>query len=228
MPEKSVNGYRLSYGSTNWIHKIESREHWCFYWRQASLVENFASNSSQLVEIGVGSAFLQNYLKARGRNVISVDIDENKNPDFVSDASQFNFGSLKPDCILAFEVFEHIPYPLFQRVVTNIARAEPSVIIFSLPRSVRYLVQFRLKLPKIPPLEANITIPKRKILTPNHFWELSMFGGTAKGVVEGDQKGVVGVNQIIHTFNDNGYSVKKVASEGRINFFVAEPLRKGR
>ena len=223
MPEKQVESYTLTY-DRDWVQKLESREHWGFYWCQAKLVEDFSKKSDLIVELGVGSGFLQNYLKSRGWKALSVDIDESKQPDFVSDASQFDFSSISPDCLIAFEVFEHIPFPLFKRVVRNITRSAPKTIIFSVPLSVRYFLKMNLKLPKVREFNLRAAIPKKKILTKNHFWELDMLGRTEAGVLDGSKKGVVGFKDVKGVFGDNGYSVEQVSSEGRAKFFVAKPL----
>lgn len=225
MNKRNVDGFDLTF-SSDWTKKIESREHWGYYWRQASLVEDHVSRDDRILEIGVGSGFLQNYLKSRGWDSFSVDIDENKAPDFVSDASTFNFNHVSPDCFLAFEIFEHIPFPLFSRTIKNIASSNPKNIIFSLPISLYFVFELKFKLPKLGFFEINIPMPKFKIKTENHFWELGMFGYSDSGALDGSRKGVVGIKDINNIFNQYAYSVTEVSREGRIVFFLAQPFSK--
>ena len=99
--------------STDWIHNLESKKHWQLYWHQQKLLENRISVNDKILEVGVGSGFTANYLKSKGFNVKTVDIDQNKNPDIVknivyTEPKFFNF-----DVLLAFNIFEHIPYDEF-------------------------------------------------------------------------------------------------------------------
>ena len=43
--------------SSNWIHKLETREHWLSYWYQIKLMEGHVKQKDSLVEIGIGSGF---------------------------------------------------------------------------------------------------------------------------------------------------------------------------
>lgn len=220
MAQKNVDGFNLTFDS-DWTQQIESQEHWSFYWHQAKLVEMHTSKDDQLVEIGVGSGFLQNYLQSKGWHVSSVDIDAEKKPDFVSDASQFDFFSLSPRCFIAFEIFEHIPYPLLERTISNITKPNPEIIIFSIPLSVRFILKLNLKIPKTPNIKINIPIPKRKVITKNHYWELSLFGNTEDGVLDGQKRGLVSLSDVRRLFSNHGYSVDRVGRADKIQFFVA-------
>ena len=95
--------------SSNWIHKLETREHWLSYWHQLKLMEGHVEQKDSLVEIGIGSGFTSNYLRSKKVEVLTIDIDKEKSPDIVSDAASF-----KPDKnydhFCAFEVFEHMGF----------------------------------------------------------------------------------------------------------------------
>ena len=222
MSKKNIDGFDLNF-SSDWTKKIESLDHWTHYWRQSLLVERYVDKSEKILEIGVGSGFLQKYLTSRGWKVFSLDIDEDKNPDFVSDASSFNFKDISPSCFLAFEIFEHIPFPLFSRTINNIAKSKPAIIIFSLPMSLYYVFKLTVKLPMMPEINIRIPIPKFKIKTPNHYWELGLYGSPNPKVLDGQKKGVVSINDVEATFNKCGYHVEEVGKEGKIKFFAAYP-----
>ena len=224
MAEKNVGEYSLRFDS-EWTNFIETRDHWCLYWQQASLVEKFLPRDKSLVEIGVGSGFLSNYLRSRRWSVNTVDIDEDKKPDFVSDASQFDFNDLAPEAILAFEIFEHVPFPLFTKIINNISLANPKFVIFSLPINVTTLFSIDIKLPKLKKRQFSIRLPMNKIKTKNHFWELSGNKKTKTGVLSGRCKGVVKTSDVFEVFESKGYKVNFAEEYGRIKFFVAESLR---
>ena len=217
---KEVDGYSLSFDS-EWTSHLESKEHWGFYWVQAWLVHELTKPEDRLLEIGVGTGFLSNYLRARGRAVVTVDIDGDKSPDIVSDASSYDFSAEKFAAILAFEVFEHMPFPLFKRTVQNISFQKPASFLFSIPWSVRSIGSIKLKFPKTPVVEARVDIPKKKIFTKNHFWELKKRGNAAPEVLDGSVKGLVSIKDVLAVFEEQDYSVEPVHREGRIQFFKA-------
>jgi len=219
---KEVDGYRLSFDS-QWTSQLESKEHWGFYWHQAWLVNELTRPEDRLLEIGVGTGFLSNYLKNRGRSVTTVDIDEDKNPDIVSDVSSYDFSAEEFSVVMAFEVFEHMPFPLFKRAVQNTASQKPKVFLFSVPWSVRNIGVVKIKIPKVRAFEARLDIPKKKIFTKNHFWELKGGGKTAPNVLDGVEKGLVSMRDLVAVFDDQRYSVEPVHREGRIQFFKAYP-----
>lgn len=222
---KEVDGYRLTFDS-EWTSHLESREHWDVYWVQAYLVHELTAYEDRLLEIGVGTGFLSNYLRSRGWSVKTVDIDENKKPDIVSDASSFDFSGNRFSAVLAFEVFEHMPFPLFKKTIKNIALHEPDLFLFSLPRSVRKLASFRLQMAKAPVFETRFDWPKRKVLEKNHFWEIKAWGKADSRVLEGKLRGLVPMKEVMAVFNEQRYCVEAVRREGRIQFFKA--YRNGR
>ena len=95
--------------SSHWIHELESETHWRLYWRQQKLMRDLVSAGDRVLEIGVGTGFTANYLRSKGVHVTTLDIDAEKQPDIVANVAQFDFPELY-DAILAFEVFEHLPY----------------------------------------------------------------------------------------------------------------------
>ena len=62
--------------SSNWIHKLETREHWLSYWHQIKLMEGYVEQKDSLVEIGIGSGFTSNYLRSKKVDVLTIDIDK--------------------------------------------------------------------------------------------------------------------------------------------------------
>jgi len=132
------------YYENDWIRKLESEIHWRSYWRQQFLIKKFANQEDRLLEIGVGSSFCTNYLRSRGYSVTTLDIDRGKNPDIVAnictDYVDYNY-----DVILAFEIFEHIPFKCFGKVLHNISEGETHFIIMSVPEKRIGLFDLRLK-----------------------------------------------------------------------------------
>ena len=105
--------------SSDWINKLETREHWLSYWHQIKLMEGHIKPNDSLIEIGIGSGFTSNYLRSKNVNVLTVDIDEQKLPDVVSDATKF-IPDKNYDHFCAFEVFEHMKFDEMYIILKNI------------------------------------------------------------------------------------------------------------
>ena len=115
--EEIVNGFKYRY-STDWIYSLESEEHWRLYWHQQELMQNKILPGQRILEIGFGSGFTANYLRSKGIEVVTLDIDLEKKPDIVANVVLYDFQEIgRFDHVLAFEVFEHIPYSEFEEVV---------------------------------------------------------------------------------------------------------------
>ena len=214
-------GHELIY-SADWIWKIESQVHWIYYWHQASLVWSLVPKTEKLLEIGVGSSFLSNYLKSKNWDVTTLDIDEDKSPDLVGNIAEFDLSKLPFDVVLAFEIFEHLPYPVFEEAVDNLLRQHPKEIIFSVPWSKIPILEFKLKFPKFRPIQFQVLLNKKKITTPAHFWELKKSGSPRPEVIEQGMKGTVPEARLHQLFWEHGYHLKKIERVGYIQFFVAE------
>jgi len=190
----------------NWIHKLESREHWEFYWFQQKIMQDLLDHKNDTVlEIGVGSGFTANYLRAKGVSITTFDIDPEKKPDIVGNV--VNYGFSKPyDCLLAFEILEHIPYEEFENIIEDIPNFTKKYAFVSLPRNLISLTRGSIKLPFIPPLRWNIRIKRRKIVEPHHHWEM-------------DFK-TYSVEKVERTFENAGMSVVRKESCRHIVFYA--------
>ena len=165
-----VNGVSYKY-SSEWIHRLESREHWELYWYQQKLMEGSIQPGDTFLEIGVGSGFTANYLRSKGTEVTTIDIDKSKNPDIVANVVNYQF-SQQYDHVLAFEVFEHIPFEEFVAALKKIRKICRKHLFFSVPRNEKTLFSADLLLPLLG--KRNITLSKLrgKIREPHHFWEV--------------------------------------------------------
>jgi len=157
--------------STDWIHNLESKKHWQLYWHQQKLLENRISVNDKILEVGVGSGFTANYLKSKGFNVKTVDIDQNKNPDIVknivyTEPKFFNF-----DVLLAFNIFEHIPYDEFLKFLEKLQESRVSRIFLCLPVFKKIVFEAYFYFLPLPPCRIKLFLKKRKLST-NHHWEL--------------------------------------------------------
>ena len=146
--------------SSNWIHKLETREHWLSYWHQIKLMEGYVEQKDSLVEIGIGSGCTSNYLRSKKVDVLTVDIDKEKSPDIVSDAASF-----KPDKnydhFCAFEVFEHMDFDEMGSIIDNLKENINNNIFIRVPIFKKTPINLELKIKSFWK-SITITTPKNK------------------------------------------------------------------
>jgi uncharacterized UPF0146 family protein len=165
-----IRGVDYKY-SAEWIYDLESEEHWRLYWNQQKLIQNRVNCGDNVLEIGVGSGFTANYLKSKGVNVKTLDIDREKKPDIVANLVEYQFRE-SYDHVLAFEVFEHIPFIEFKSVIKKICKACDQHVFLSVPRNEKVHLHFAFRLPIIGQRDFRFVKLKNKITSPAHFWEL--------------------------------------------------------
>lgn len=211
---EKVDGFEVVY-SADWINDLESEQHFVWYYHQAKQVYDLCTRDDRILEIGVGTSLLSDMLRRRGWNIKTLDIDSEKHPDFCSSAIDFDYTQLDISVILAFEIFEHIPYSTFQQVLHQLARSGIETIIFSLPWNEYRLVDFSLSMPKLGDLRFRIPLRKNKITTRAHFWEL------AKRSKMLDQGQLVSLSKLRRLFEDEGYAISALERVGIIQYFAA-------
>jgi len=130
-----------------------------------------------LLEIGVGSGFCSHYLRGKGINITTLDIDKEKSPDIVADVCKFELTS-DYDHILAFEVFEHFPFENLKSVLNMLHKHCRKNLFVSLPINRKlYLCEIDIRIAKIGKCKLIIPLPKfikcRKP-TEYHHWEINL------------------------------------------------------
>ena len=166
-----VDGIEYTY-SSDWIKELESEEHWRLYWQQQKIIHNYLNPKDKILEIGVGTSFTANYLKSKKFNVTTFDIDKEKTPDIVGNIVEYNWGTIDFNHILAFEVFEHIPFDEFKKALIKLKKICKNNIFISLPLNEMLLFELEYKIPKFRKNILRLPIAKNKITTKNHFWEI--------------------------------------------------------
>ncbi len=165
-----VNGIRYRY-STEWINSLESELRWRLYWQQQKMMEKLVLPGQRVLEIGVGSGFTANYLRSKGIYVTTLDIDPGKKPDIVANIVKYEFEEVY-DHILAFEVFEHIPFEQFIAVVKKLSKVCQRCLFLSVPRNEKIWMKAKIKLPLLREINFTVRTLRKNIVTKNHFWEV--------------------------------------------------------
>lgn len=160
--------------SADWIHQLEKDDHWRHYWKQQELLQDILREGDHIVEIGVGSGFTTNYLRSKGFQVTTVDIDAEKAPDHVLNIAT---DDLPEDCdiALAFEVFEHIPLDYLPMILTKLRNRLRHTLVLSLPDHYPPFITLEGRLPVIKEFSISMKRPRwlpRRQMTTHHHWEV--------------------------------------------------------
>jgi len=204
--EKNVTRGQVTYSySTAWTTKLEDEQHWRLYWQQQKLMEPYVARGDDFLEIGHGSGFTANYLRHRGYEVTTVDIDADKRPDIVSNLPDFE-PSETVDHVLAFEVFEHVPFDDVERFVARMSGWCRKAFFVSVPELARVMLRLEDRLPKVGPIYWRIKRRGRGQKSAHHFWEL------------GD--GTINEPRFIDLFEQNGFELAEHIDKFTRHFFA--------
>ena len=179
--------------SSDWIHQHENLDHWIYYWHQVDMVRSVLSEGDRILEIGVGTKFTSNYLKSKGYEVVTMDIDPEKKPDIVGNIVESDLEG-PFDHVLAFEVFEHISFDSFKVVLGKINRICRKNLLISVPRNEKQWFKLSIELPGKKTFGFRIATKRGKIITRHHHWEVDYLPYSKK--------------MLERTFNDYQFSVE--------------------
>ena len=187
---------------------MENPYHWNLYWHQLDLVLNQSNInfSDKIVEVGIGSGLTSSYLKRKGYDVTTIDIDKNKNPDLVMDITVSELP--EANMYIAFEIFEHIPLESARKVWKKLSEKKVSALIFSIPYAYRTYLWMDLWSPFLKRKNINLGRKRNHINSKHHFWELGI-KGTTPDLVKNWLAGV-------------GFGVKKDYRFRNHHFFLCE------
>lgn len=169
--EKIIKYNNIEYRySSEWIHKLESLNHWILYWHQISMILELAEPNDKILEIGVGSGFSANYLRNKNFDVVTFDIDDQKKPDIVGNLVEYKFKETY-DIILAFEVFEHIPYHEMEHTLSRLKETCKKYLILSVPMNKKTWFKIDIKT-LLFNIHFSFSTNRNKLTTRHHFWEV--------------------------------------------------------
>jgi len=159
----------------NNFHQYDYQQRWMSYWYQID--EIIRLEPKKILEVGIGSRMVSDYLERRGFDVKTLDLDKKLNPDFVANVTKIPLVDNFFDLILCAEVLEHLSFENFEQSLRELKRVTKKYLILSLPHfgpqikisfKIPFLKQFRLAW-KIP------YHPQHKSGGP-HYWEIGKKG----------------------------------------------------
>lgn len=128
----------------------------CSYWHQIN--EIISLNPAKVLEVGVGNGFVSRYVKDKGVNIITSDIDSRLKPNVVGSIMVLPFTNESFDIVVCFEVLEHLPYDNFSGALEEIYRVSDKYAILSLPDHTA-VYRLYIELPRIKPIKKLIQHP---------------------------------------------------------------------
>lgn len=150
---------------------------WTNYWWQIRSVLDHQAQT--VLEIGVGSRVVNDYLKRAELSVQSLDIDPALEPDHVGSATALPFPDNSFNAILCCEVLEHMPWEQSVQTIRELHRVTDKWAFVTVPHFVLSFAML-LRLPYFHFQEFRLRVPRNKVLRPGgeHFWEIGRAGYT--------------------------------------------------
>jgi len=145
-----------------------------YYWQTRQIVDR---SLRDVLEVGIGSSVVSEYLRRNGVNLTTIDIDLALGPDCVASVTDLPFRSDAFDAVLCAEVLEHMPFEHSRRAIREIHRVTRRFAFITLPRCVLSFA-FLVRVPVIQLREFvfRIPYPKRPRPTGEHYWESGLWG----------------------------------------------------
>lgn len=154
----------------------DHKARWISYWQQIHEVMNVKPQN--VLEVGLGSGVTAGYIKARGVELKTLDIDESLRPDYAGSVIAIPLQGGSFDVVCAFEVLEHLPFSDFSSALREMARVSRKYVIISVPDSRHTLLRLTLKIPLLPQIDRLLKINswKEHKFDGQHYWEIGKRG----------------------------------------------------
>lgn len=153
----------------------DSKRRFMSYWHQ--IREIISHEPRQVLEVGVGNGFVSRYLREKGIQLTTVDIEENLRPDKVADVTILPFPDNSFDVVTAYEVLEHMSYEKSVKGLGELCRVSSRFVIISLPDAM-HAFRFAVTLPRMRYVQKVISVPfffaPKRPYAKSHEWEIGI------------------------------------------------------
>jgi ubiquinone/menaquinone biosynthesis C-methylase UbiE len=158
--------------------EYDIKERFSSYWHQIN--EILSLNSKKILEVGIGGGMVSSYLKVRGKQITTLDIDKKLSPDVVGSVTEIPFSNESFDVVACYEVLEHLPFQYFLSALLELNRISRANVILSLPDKTGRAYRLNIQLPKLGEVKKLITLPRLKPIEWEfdgvHYWEVGTKG----------------------------------------------------
>ena len=200
----------------HYYKNYDTKERFCSYWHQ--IQEIVLLNPKSILEIGVGNGFVSKYLKQRGFDIITLDIDRRLSPDVAGSVLHIPFSDEAFDVVACYELLEHLPYENFEKAISEIFRVSRSCALLSLPDTNR-VYRLYVQIPKIGELKKLISFPRLRKLAHNfdsqHHWEIGKASYSLKTILNDINKAGFNIEKTYRVFEipyHRFFKLKKVSN----------------
>jgi SAM-dependent methyltransferase len=148
-----------------------NKKTWINFWYQVNFV--LQTKPKKVLEVGPGNKTVTDILKKEGVEVVTVDIDDKLQPDYIASVDKLPFPDDSFDLVLCSEVLEHLPYTLFQKSLKELKRVAKKNVILCLPNAGGVFL-LQIKIPLIKKITIFFKLPffwKKHIFNGEHYWE---------------------------------------------------------
>jgi ubiquinone/menaquinone biosynthesis C-methylase UbiE len=148
---------------------------WMDYWYQ--IREVLTLHPRNLLEVGVGSGVVFDYLKSQGVNITTIDINKELNPDVVGSVTNIPLKDNFFDVVLCAEVLEHLPFADFEKGLKELNRVSKKYVVLSLPH-FGPMIKASIKAPFIKEIKIffKTYLPVVHKFNGEHYWEIGKKG----------------------------------------------------
>jgi len=148
---------KLKKGRDHYLtESYDTKERFVSYWHQINEIIKLEPN--KVLEVGIGNGFVSEYLKKKGLNVVTLDIDQALGPNIAGSILSMPFVSNSFDVVVCCQVLEHLPYGEFTRALRELHCISQKYIVLSLPDHTP-VYRLNLELPKVKPIKKLIPHP---------------------------------------------------------------------
>jgi ubiquinone/menaquinone biosynthesis C-methylase UbiE len=179
----------------------DSKERFISYWHQINELIKFKSTS--ILEIGIGHSLVFNYLKQRGYNITSMDIDPRLNPNIVGSVVNMPFFDETFEVVACFELLEHLPYNQFFTALRELNRVSVKYAVLSIP-DASWVYRFYIQVPTVGEFKELIQLPQLKApkheFDGQHYWEIGKAGYPLKKIINDIDKAEFNIERTYRVF----------------------------
>jgi ubiquinone/menaquinone biosynthesis C-methylase UbiE len=155
--------------------EYDFKSRWASYWYQINEVLDL--NPKNVLEVGIGSKTVADYLEHKNIEVVTLDINKELDPDIVASVLKMPLKDHSFDVVLCAEVLEHLSFDDFEKCLEELQRVTRRYLVLSLPHfGPQVKLLFKLPFLKEKKLAFKIPVSIGHKFTGKHYWEIGKKG----------------------------------------------------